>query len=621
MDEIMLTSDKKKWLYGDESGLMRVTITPKKLTLKNSIKSTAQNDQISASGKFLLANGRLQKGVYGNDQLMLLSLPGLGLKQSTSSCRAAALVSTPEGERVLRLTTDELTLSSFDGSALTQTGTIALRADTALPSMAIGPQSSSTLHSPSKLVSDESGRFFGLINSTLWAGSVTEGVAWSRPITIHPTVKTMLAVTEDTMWFGSMDHATSTLHLVGFSSTGAVRTLTLQSLSLPGVDAQYVLYQPDNHTIVRRSLSDNSEERFDVTAHNTHPYESPRDEFFKTTRPADPTVLPGHASPAQERIFFVPWHQETVVELTSQTTLSRGLAPAGGPFRRGLREINCRDNLHLAPLQIQVSYPHIDTVLKRSSSPFQLLMPTTDATLINQIATDHAFNLTERFEMRTHGWSWGSFGQSGGPRQHPRFSTVESVEEALLWMISADVIPLESKKSVRDAYTNAMGIPSNARPDEMIFDAAGERLWLRAMLETVRDQGWKTNTIPQAWKSEPITAALAMEAIEGLHDWKRRGVYEGMHLLSLMLAHHIGVAAHPVLVKLLQNYPKSSFYGHHQTTGEALVWLCHKHPELRDASIAAVRAVAGIPEGEWTWIHDRLTEALGRSAKHLWSNG
>ena len=84
----------------------------------------------------------------------------------------------------------------------------------------------------------------------------------------------------------------------------------------------------------------------------------------------------------------------------------------------------------------------------------------------------------------------------------------------------------------------------------MIFDAAGERLYLRAMLETIRDQGWKADTIPEAWKSEPITAALALEAIKGLHDWKRRRVYEGMPLLSLMLVHHMGSAANGAATSL-----------------------------------------------------------------------
>ncbi|MCP4499969.1 MAG: hypothetical protein GY822_08420 [Deltaproteobacteria bacterium] len=63
-------------------GVTRVTL-PKKLKLKTTYEATAARGiSLSASGKFLLVNGRKQTGVYGDDALVLLRLPSLAIAES-----------------------------------------------------------------------------------------------------------------------------------------------------------------------------------------------------------------------------------------------------------------------------------------------------------------------------------------------------------------------------------------------------------------------------------------------------------------------------------------------------------------------------------------------------------
>lgn len=77
----MLTPDSKHWVFGDAFGITRLSFG-KTTRGKTTIKATAPTGAlaVSADSKRLLVSGRVQTGVYGSDQLVMLSLPGLGLR-------------------------------------------------------------------------------------------------------------------------------------------------------------------------------------------------------------------------------------------------------------------------------------------------------------------------------------------------------------------------------------------------------------------------------------------------------------------------------------------------------------------------------------------------------------
>jgi hypothetical protein len=91
-----------------------------------------------------------------------------------------------------------------------------------------------------------------------------------------------------------------------------------------------------------------------------------------------------------------------------------------------------------------------------------------------------------------------------------------------------------------------------------------------------------------------------------------------------MLAHHMGADAVPVLIKLVEDFPQPPNWQLYRNAGECLGWLCHRHPQLKASTIAAIQAV-NHPEvaGMGGWVHEKVVilAALERDAKHLWSNG
>jgi hypothetical protein len=170
-----------------------------------------------------------------------------------------------------------------------------------------------------------------------------------------------------------------------------------------------------------------------------------------------------------------------------------------------------------------------------------------------------------------------------------------------------------------------MGIPSESYYQKNpLLSGVPERMLLRAMLESLKVCGWPVTSTPASWATEPITAALADEAIQRLHTWERYVPYNGVQLLSFMLAHHMGADAVPVLIKLIADFPQPLNWQLYRNAGECLVWLCHRHPQLKASTIAAIQAV-NHPEstsgGRWTHEKALILAALERGAKHLWSNG
>ncbi|MCP4499970.1 MAG: hypothetical protein GY822_08425 [Deltaproteobacteria bacterium] len=279
-------------------------------------------------------------------------------------------------------------------------------------------------------------------------------------------------------------------HLIGVSVEGDLQELELESLSLPCISEIYVVYQPSSDVVIRHHLKDGSEERFSLGAFNEHPYEAPEEDLNREkdreNRPVDPTRLPGFVEATSERLFFVPWHAETIVELVSGEVLDRALLPQAGSFRRGIKEILARDNEDLAALQMQIELAHFDTVPKGQNSNFGLRLPSCPSTLVNGIAEEHVGDLSKRFELETHGWRWGGLAREGGIVGSLQKPDVDEVIDALQWMKKANLLPINCTGSVGESYNRTLGIPSDPVPDATPFSVDGERLWVRALLETTR---------------------------------------------------------------------------------------------------------------------------------------
>lgn len=627
----VLSADGKRWLYGDAFGVTRLNVG-KSLKLKHTIKVTTPRGGLSIgdAGKLALAPGRVQTGVYGDDGVALLNLPGLGVRgKLAGSSERARLLGAGDAARIVELGRGDLVVSSLDGAATKRLRALALNSDDAarsLPKQAIGPQGDGgwpPLRAALCVARD--GRFAAAYGGRLWGGRVDDDgdeLAWTLELAIHPTVAIDLQRAGDETWLTVMDHAAGRARLLRVTDAGALEQLELASLAGPRVTETWLLYQPESGVVVRRARASGEETRFDVAPYNAHPRPEPELEVYKgRARPPAPTRLPGQLDAIGERVLFVPWHGETIVELRAGVVLDREIGAGAGPLRRAIVEVMARDNAALARLQLQVELRHFDTNPKGSSCSFGVELPECVGAIGPRVACEFAGKLTDRYELRTHGWGWSSAGQHGGVHGSPREATPEEARAILEWMRDAELLPLELDRDFRRLYTELLGIPHDPQPERRPLSRAAERLWLRATLETIRAGGWPEGPIPASWSEEPITPALAIAAIPGLRDWGQYRPYEGLHLLSCLLAHHLGVDAQPVLLALIAADAKPFNWKQYRDAGELLVWLCHRHAELRGPTIAALEAIEHPDVSEWAHEQKTVLEALRRGARHLWSNG
>ncbi len=632
----VLSANGKRWIYGDVFGVSRVNIG-KALKLKTTFKATAPRGgvTIDGSGKLALVPGRSQTGVYGDDRVSLLNLPGLGLRHKlTSLSEPACLLGSGDGLRVVELGYGDLEISRVDGDSTSRLRSLSLAPDGGARSLgrrAIGPKASGPRQpdatTPSRLLRvAPDGRFAALSGGRLWGGRIAEEgdvIAWTLELEVHPTVALDVQLTTAATWLTVMDHAGGRAHLQRVGPDGAMgEVITLESIAAPRVTDTWLLYQPSSDAVVRRARASGEETRFEVAAYNAHPRAEPELEVFRgRPRPPAPTRLPGYVDAVGERVMFVPWHREQIIELTKGVVLDRGLYEAAGAYRRAIVEIMTRDNESLARVQLQARLHHLDTDVKGSTSSFGVQLPECAGAIGPRAACEFVSKLTDRFELRTHGWSWGSAGRHGGVSGELVEATLAETRATLEWMRVADAIPLELDSDVRGLYTDMLGIPSDPRPADRPFTPEAERLWLRAMLETIRAQGWPDEVSWETWAKEPITPALAISALAGLRDWSRYRPYEGLHALSCALAHHLEADAQPVLLALIADNTQLFNWKQFRDAGELLVWLCNRNPELKTPSIEAIEAIEHPEVSEWEHEKKTVLDALRRGARHLWSSG
>jgi hypothetical protein len=605
-------------VFGDVFGIVRVSLG-KKLALKNTSKATAPRGGVSVdgSGKLVLGNGRVQTGVNGHNEVFLLNLPGLGLRLKRGPFDGPVAFA---GALVVHLGWKGLSLYRVEQDSLELERELPLAEPIRLLSpRQVGPHGAET--SGRRLLHlHPDGRFAALSGGRLWAGRLGEDVvSWSLEVGLHPTVALDLVRLDEAVCLTVMDHAAGKARLLFVDERTEVQIVEIEAIGLPAVTDGQVVYQPSSELVVRRTAG--GEERFDVAAFNVHPQPAPEPDFYAPSAvPAAPERLPGRLYARADHVLFVPWHAETVVELTTGKVLDRGLLPGPGPLRRGVLEILARHNVALAELQLESSLSHFEPAPKHQQCPMGVCVPDCPPTLTHLVATGFGNRLTDRFALRTHGWAWGAFSHEGGTWKTPPPADLDETLGLLRWMLRADYLPIEVDSELGRLYTDMFGIPSDPHPDREPLVEDAERLWLRATLETIASGGWPVSEVPERWAREPVTPEMAIASLRGLSSWSRIRPYNGVHLVSCVLTHHLGRDAQPVLLSLIAEHPEPFNWKQYRDAGELLVWLCHRHPELKDASLAAVRAVSH-PQPQAAHELQLVVAALERGARHLWSNG
>jgi hypothetical protein len=634
----MFSQDGNQWVFGDVFGVTRVDLGKTLKVSKHTIKFANPVGAISmtADGKLGMCDGHEQGGAYGSPMLMGFGLPALGVKHKLPH-EIAGVMTTPAGVRVAKPALDVLELHELDGDNLKLERVLSLNAAPSIGALQIGPQrdpaTMTEIRPPcTRLRPMPDGRYVVLSSGRqLVAGKVgdasyTDEDWWRAELVTDPLCEVSMEVVGEDVWVAVMDVAQDVAHIAHITRTGVITRYERPSITPPAFTDQHIVTQPTSDEICVRTIATGEEQTFDVSAHNPHSYPTAEASVYKgSPAPPAPTRLPGYLAASGARVFFVPWHGETIVELGSGVVLSRGLEAAPGMFRRLVLESFARHNQALRPLQLRVELSVCEDRAKHNSSTLSYRLPGAPNTLKYAVAGSFVSGLTERYELRAGGWSWSGFGSRAGPSWVTTQASVQEVEQTINWMIQADTIPFEATHTLASIYSDQMGIPSESYYQKhLLLSGVPERMLLRAMLESLKACGWPVTSAPASWATEPITAAMADEAIQRLHTWERYVPNNGVQLLSFMLAHHMGADAAPVLIKLIKNFPQPLNWKFYHSVGECLVWLCHRDPQLKAGTIAAIQAV-NHPEASvvGTWTHEKalILAALKRGAKHLWSNG
>lgn len=629
--------DGKQWVYGDVFGITRVDLSKQPRISKHTLKVTNPMGALSMSrdGKLGAVDGRAHTGASGEAAFVSFGLPGLGakLKEKLPYGEVAGLMTCALGDRVVRLRRDDIEVCVIDDKKLMGERVVALPSASGLPALALGPQPAyserPTVHeATARLRVLPDGRYAALTQrGVLCAGKLGAEAAqdegwWQVALEHDPVAEVSLEVVGEDVWVCVMEAAADTAHMCRINRAGERTVWAIPSLCPPAPTKDHVYYQPSSDEVRRRSLRDGAQDVYPVGAHNPHPQPDHSDDVYQgSPRPPAPTRLPGHVAASEGRALFVPWHGEVIVDLLGGSVMARGLEVEGGVFRRMILEILARNNQALRLLNTQCSLSAFDHNPKRRTTPIQHTLPWLPSTLTFAVAAHMATNLTDRFNLNASGWRWGSSGTRGGAHWPGELDEAVSLDDAratVAWMLRADCLPTEADAPLIRVYERQRRI-LNDDGDEAALKLSGdaERLYLRAMLETIRACGWPVTEVPDAWITEPITAEMACDAIDGLKTWRRYNPYHAVQALCFALTSHLGADAVAPLLKLITDFPTPLMWEQYRNAGERLVWLCHRQPALTARVAAALRAVHHADDGWADNAKDQILSALEERARDL----
>jgi len=632
----LLFPDDTSLLCVDAFGITRFAFG-KQVKVKHSPKAASARGAVSvnAGATVALVSGRVFATAYGHEGVCTFGLPALGLRDKTTFSTPYAITTTPSGDKMVGLEGTKAVQVRDLGSGLQASRTINLETSAALTlaPITLGHQDVSGWNETS-LCTTPDGGFLVHSAGTVFAGEIGadathDTVWWALPVTTSPASEVTLTRTGTTVWIAVRDSTRETVEIVTISRDGEVRHVeglhgaaSWPSLTAPVLDGATVLTQPDSDTVVATSLADGSRTVFSVAAYNTHPAEEPEASAFPQGRPPAPTRRPGTLGLYKGRRYFLPWHAEYVVDLVVGTTFSRGLPASHGPFRRLVQE-------HLLTLSEGTRHVGAEVVLggfevhpKYGTVSLHTLLPGMPNTLLGSLASGLVNTLWQRVELATHGVRWGGLSARGGYVTNLTRADLATTRAALAWMHGQGWVPLEFSGPLVRRFHDGMGIPFDAQPDTLPFTPEGERLFLRALLATLHTRRWPDTVDFDAWSATPVTAAEAEAAV---HDFRMPSHFpqDDHHLLAKSLAQHLGPDALPALLRLLDNATGDTPDANQaHTAGEAIAWVVHRHPDHRDATLAALdplvtRPIADASARQWVAL---TQERVARGARHFSSN-
>jgi hypothetical protein len=627
----MFSQDGAWWLYADAFGVTRVGLDAHPKVGKHTMKAACgPRGALSLTRRgdlAMVAPGRYQTQSGGFAGRATLALPAAELGLRARQEEPAGLMTPGDEDRVLTLEGAQLLLHTLTADTLAAERAVALEVAPQLGDLAIGPhEAPDALNAQPLLVVAPDGRYVALMSNfiyhmtptgaawqvaprRLYAGKIgadaqADAAWWQAALVSSTTADTSLALVGEDVWVTVMDHTTDTAHIAHITRDGAVTTHALPALAPPAFTATHLLYQPSSGEVRRRELATGAEDTFDVGHHNAHPQPEHGDEVYKgSPRPAPPTRLPGHLAANERHMFFVPWHGELIVNLASDAAYARGLRPAPGAYRRLVSTLIAQHNQSLRQLNCQLRLDGFDHNAANASSSKALAMPWLPDQLVSAAASAVLSGFVERYDLAAGGWRGGSLSLVGGLAHLTALTDAAQARAALDWMRGAGLTPLDALRPLTQAYRRSCGfvvlssLPSfvgDGAPRPMREDA--ERLYLRAMLETIRLGGWPQGRIPASWADEPITPQLARDAAGALITCPRPLSSDAADQLTMMLTAHLGDAAIPALLRLLELSQRVRC-GLGQHVGARLVWLCSQLPHIDRAQLAAaVSAISVSPQ-------------------------
>lgn len=627
----LFSSDGSSLFIADVFGVTRLALG-KAVKVKHTAKASSSTGTLSlnAAGTTLCVQGRAHTSANGHDALALLGVPALGIREKFARGASTTMIASPGGaDRLVELRRDgvELRVVEGDQSRVDRVVEFGAKAARALDAITLGagpqgePRPAMTVAPDGRFVAHG---FHGAYAGRLGADAEGDEVWWMLPLSTAGSDDVSVAQVGDVAWIFARDIATDAVRCVSVTREGVVSVVERESLCAPAVGDGVMLTQPESGVVVAHSLTDGTTQRYDVSAWNAHPAAAPEEAVYKGVAPNMATRLPGVVVAHGEARWFVPWHRETAVDLVRGVAHARGLDAGAGPFRRLLLERFVALNETLRGLRIEARLNAFERHPKEPRVTLSTWRSPMPPGLVGRVGEALTYSIHDRYELATHGHRWASFGAEGGYGADAGPASLDEVRALLAWMRENDVVPSDVATSFGDAWDRGLGIPHSAYEKAFLAEGAGERMILRALMETLAANGWPEGPVPDAWATEPITAALAERVAAARGSHARYLPREASKMLAKMLARHMGSDAMPLLLTLLRSAAqRSTIYDEVRNIGEAVALVAHHHPERRDEAldfIDACVAAGAFSQQNTRYDLDLTRERVARGARHFWSN-
>lgn len=522
----------------------------------------------------------------------------------------------PDGEHLVRFERDALVVTALEFKKEVARTELGKLSGLKLAKAALGPARSGETERWA-LALHHSGTFVCLHDGVVYAGQVNAAgkapaLFWKMPIEA-PTRQLKLFALPRRVAIVALDRATSRAFVVLVDSKGARRDLSVPAIAMPDVTADFVVFQKDDATVCRQSLSTQKVEEFSID--RAPPARPMGKSKAKAAKPAGvaplPRTGPGQVMAAGEKVWFLPWHGEVVVELTTGEEISRKLPDKERPVRELM--------LGKAVLYQRIAAASNGAVClgslkfgKRNDFGFTFHCEGGDGSLCQGLVHQLQNTLTNGDTLSDVG---GYHYSSGGSRGGLDWSDESTIDvpglEPLLRMLDANGMNLASLlEFFNDEYERP-----RREDGEIRLTRAAEQVLLHAVLDTLAEGKAPPHAERlQGWAQTPVTANLALEKLAGLGRSKVQRPYRFHEVLCRMLVHQLGPDAAPVLENLFFDQEYDGYVGENLSgTSGRIAELVTSHPELKARFLKRCEETAK-REGDFGYYRDGLRDQLQQPA-------